>query len=312
MSAWRGPADISFLSIIDVLRYSADYMWLVLALLSGFGDALRDALSKRASSSIPRPLISWSFSLCALPFFLPSLIQNMPQSLPPHVWGLLVFVVCCHVVGGLLLVKALHVSDLSLSVPMTAFTPVFLLVFAPILTGDSPTISGVVGASLVTLGSYVLHIGKVKSGILAPFRALLSESGPRIMLGLSLMWTITACVDRVVVQTVDRVFWGSAQLCGIAVGMLFVVVGQGGLGRPLRKGGYLSLLSIGGSNALSLGAYLFALQVAPVHYVVCLKRVSILFSVVLGRALFQERFLAERLPGAMLMLAGVAVITLFS
>jgi uncharacterized membrane protein len=209
-------------------------------------------------------------------------------------------------------VKALHVTDLSLSVPMTAFTPVFLLVVAPILTGDSPTISGVVGASLVTLGSYVLHIGKVKNGILAPFRALLSESGPRIMLGLSLMWTVTACVDRVVVQTVDRAFWGSAQLCGIALGRLFVVVAQGGVGRSLPKGGYLSLLSIGGSNALSLGAYLFALQVAPVHYVVCLKRVSILFSVVLGRALFQERFLAERLPGAVLMLLGVAVITLFS
>jgi uncharacterized membrane protein len=94
--------------------------------------------------------------------------------------------------------------------------------------------------------------------------------------------------------------------------MFPVVLKKGGFNRPLRKGSYLSLLSIGGSNALSLGAYLFALQLAPVHHVVCLKRVSILFSVILGRLIFDERFLAERLPGAILMLAGVAVITLVS
>lgn len=287
-------------------------MWIFLALLAGLGDALRDALSKKASSSIPRPLISWSYSLCALPFFVPSLIANMPDALPPYLWVLLGFVTCCHVAGGLLLVKALQLSDLSLCVPMMAFTPVFLLVLAPLVAGDSPSIAAVAGAVLVTVGSYVLRIDKAKAGFLAPVRALLSDAGPRIMLGLSLLWTVTACVDRVVVQGVNRTFWGSAQLCGIALLMIPIVLAQGGFTRPLRKGEYGSLLSIGGCNALSLGTYLFALQLAPVHHVVCLKRVSILFSVVLGRALFQERFLAERLPGAVLMLIGVAVITLFS
>jgi len=287
-------------------------MWIVLALLAGVGDALRDALSKRASSSIPRPLISWSYALCALPFFIPSLVANIPESVPGYVWGLLGFVTCCHVVGGLMLVKALQLSDLSICVPMTAFTPVFLLVLAPMLTGDLPTASGVLGATLVTVGSYVLHLDKAKAGALAPFRALLSEAGPRIMLGLSFLWTVTACVDRVVVQSVNRTFWGSAQLCCIALAMFPVVLKKGGFKRPLQKGSYLSLLSIGGSNALSLGAYLFALQLAPVHHVVCLKRVSILFSVILGRLIFDERFLTERLPGAILMLAGVAVITLVS
>ena len=287
-------------------------MWIILALLAGGGDALRDALSKRASSSIPQPLISWSYALCALPFFIPSLMVSIPDSVPPYVWMLLAFVTCCHVVGGLMLVKALQLSDLSLCVPMVAFTPVFLLALAPMFTGDLPTVSGVLGVILVTLGSYVLHLDKAKTGVLAPFRALLSDAGPRIMLGLSFLWTVTACVDRVVVQVVSRTFWGSAQLCCIALAMVPVVLKMGGFDRPLSKASYLSLLSIGGSNALSLGSYLFALQRAPVHDVVCLKRVSILFSVILGRVFFQERFLAERLPGAILMLAGVAVITLLS
>ncbi|MEY4667798.1 MAG: hypothetical protein RL518_497 [Pseudomonadota bacterium] len=287
-------------------------MWIIFALLAGLGDALRDAFSKKASSSVPRSLISWSYALCALPFFLPVLLSELPDHFPPFLWLLLGFVTCCHVIGGLMLVKALQLSDLSLCMPMMAFTPVFLLVVAPLLAGDAPSRAGVVGATLVTLGSYVLNVDKVRVGIMAPFRALLRDNGPRIMLGLSLLWTITACVDRVVVQIVDRAFWGSAQLCGIALAMFPVVVRQGGLSRPLPRGSYLWLLSIGGCNALSLGAYLFALHAAPVHHVVCLKRVSILFSVILGRMLFRERFLSERLPGALMMLAGVVVITLFS
>ena len=287
-------------------------MWIPFALLAGLGDALRDALSKKASASIPRPLITWSYTLCALPFFLPTLARTRPDSLPLWMWWMLLGVASLHVLGGLMLVKALQLSDLSLCIPMIAFTPVFLLVLGPLLAGDVPSIAGIVGAVLVAVGSYVLNIDKAKTGLLAPFRALAYEPGPRIMLGLSLLWTVTACADRVAVQVVDRTFWGSAQLLAISLAMIPVVIARRSFERPLPKGSYISLLSIGGCNALSLAGYLFALQVAPVHHVLCLKRVSILFSVMLGRILFGERFLGERLPGALLMVAGVAIITMFA
>lgn len=63
---------------------------------------------------------------------------------------------------------------------------------------------------------------------------------------------------------------------------------------------------------LSLITYLIAMQYAPVHYVICLKRSSILFSVLLGRLLFNESLLKDRLPGAILMLIGVVIISIFS
>jgi drug/metabolite transporter (DMT)-like permease len=100
-------------------------MWIPFALLAGLGDALRDALSKKASASIPRPLITWSYTLCALPFFLPTLARTMPDSLPLWMWWMLLGVASLHVLGGLMLVKALQLSDLSLCIPLIAFTPVF-------------------------------------------------------------------------------------------------------------------------------------------------------------------------------------------
>jgi len=43
----------------------------------------------------------------------------------------------------------------------------------------------------------------------------------------------------------------------------------------------------------------------------CVKRLSTPLSVVLGRLMFNESLLSDRLPGALLMLMGVVVISLF-
>lgn len=286
-------------------------MWLLLSLIAGLGDALRDALSKRAATAIPRPLITWSYSLCALPFLIPLLWRHLPESIPLEFFALVAFVATCHVCGGLMLVKALHSSDLSVCTPMIAFTPVFLLVVGPTLTGDWPSVAGVIGALLVVGGSYVLNISRSAAGVLAPFKALYTDLGPRLMLGLSLLWSVTGSIDRIAVQRFDPVFWGSSQLLAIAFLLAPVVLKSGALTRRPSLADLRSLITIGGTNCIALATYLVALQLAPVHYVICVKRLSIPFSVVLGRLMFHESLLADRLPGAVLMLLGVIIISLF-
>jgi len=286
-------------------------MWILLSLLAGLADAVRDACSKKASQSVAGPLITWAYSVCAIPFILPGMLRNIPENLPPLFWLLLLGMSSAHVIGGLTLVKALRSSDLSLCTPMVAFTPVFLLVIGPLITGDIPSRFGVIGALLVASGSYVLNLGKAQRGVLAPIRALFEERGSRLMLALALLWSITGSVDRFAVQHFDATFWGGAQLCAISILLIPIVLRQRALRGGISKRAAFLLLALGGWNVVSLFGYLAALKVAPVHYVICLKRSSILFSVLLGRAFFGESFVADRLPGAILMLLGVVVISLF-
>ena len=286
-------------------------MWLILSLVAGFGDALRDALSKRAASELPRPLITWSYSLCAAPFFIPLIITNAPERLTADFWALILLAATCHIFGGLALVKALHSSDLSVCTPMVAFTPVFLLVVGPLLTGDMPSNFGILGAFMVVAGSYVLNISHSSAGLLAPFKALYTQTGPRIMLALALMWSLTGSIDRIAVKRFDPAFWGGAQLCAIALGLIPIILRSGALTPLPSFRGIRSLCGIGVTNCLSLATYLIALQLAPVHYVICVKRLSIPLSVLLGRIMFQEPLLADRLPGALLMLLGVVVISIW-
>jgi uncharacterized membrane protein len=194
---------------------------------------------------------------------------------------------------------------------MVAFTPVFLLVVGPLITGDIPSAYGIIGAFLVAGGSYVLNLGKAGRSAFAPIRALFEEPGSRIMLALALLWSVTGSVDRFVVQQLNSTFWGGAQLCAISILLIPIVLQQGALRGSLSKRSAVLLLALGGWNVLSILGYLAALKAAPVHYVICLKRSSILFSVLLGRTFFGESLVADRLSGALLMLLGVVVISLF-
>jgi uncharacterized membrane protein len=53
------------------------------------------------------------------------------------------------------------------------------------------------------------------------------------------------------------------------------------------------------------------IELAPVAYMIALKRTSILFALILGRVFFREGALRERLLGAFLMLIGAVLISAF-
>ena len=194
---------------------------------------------------------------------------------------------------------------------MGAFTPVFLLFTAPILTGDLPSTAGIFGALFVFLGSYLLNLPEMKDGIFAPFRALFREPGVRIMLFLAFLWSITCCVDRIAVKRYDLIFWGSAEVTFISLLFLPVLFFNYSFSPVPDRSQVGRLFLIGALNAASFWGYLGALLYAPVYYVICVKRLSILFSILLGRFVFHEVGLGDRLLGGLFMLTGVAIISLY-
>ena len=77
--------------------------------------------------------------------------------------------------------RALREGDLSLTLPMLAFTPLFLLVTSPLTLGEFPGTGGLIGVCGVVAGSYVLNLRERRSGFWGPVRALWSNAGSRLM-----------------------------------------------------------------------------------------------------------------------------------
>lgn len=286
-------------------------MWTLLALVAGLGDALRDTASKRCTD-LPSPLlVSWAYSLFMLPFVVPLLWDARIAELPIDFWTMNLLVASLHVLGGIILVKSLHAADLSIIIPLSAFSPVFLLFIGPIISGDSVTSIGVLGAVLVVIGAYLINLSKVSAGFKAPIIALVHNPGARGMLLLALLWSITGSIDRLAVQSFPLKVWAPIQMVGISTLFLPILIFGGHLKGFGSRKSLFRLFPIGAFNALSFIPYLFALQLAPVQYVVCIKRTSILFSLLLGRTMFGENALGERALGACLMFLGVVVISVF-
>lgn len=60
------------------------------------------------------------------------------------------------------------------------------------------------------------------------------------------------------------------------------------------------------------GFYLIAIQYTYISYVVSVKRFAIIISVAIGYFLFKEKNIKERLIGAIVMVIGVILISLFN
>ena len=97
----------------------------------------------------------------------------------------------------------------------------------------------------------------------------------------------------------------------ISILFLPVVALRKGITFRLPRQTWGRLLMVGGFNALSFGTYQVALQLAPVFYVVCVKRSSILFSIIFGRVAFNEAQASGRILGGALMVVGIAVISIW-
>jgi drug/metabolite transporter (DMT)-like permease len=169
---------------------------------------------------------------------------------------------------------------------------VFILITSPIMVGEWPNFWGVVGVLFIVAGSYVLNLGERQRGYFAPFRALLQERGPRLMLITAFFWSIATSV------------FVAFLLFPIMLHKLRREVKQ--IPRRLQ-----ALAPIGFFDALTAIFQMTAISLTLVAHVIAIKRTSTIMSVLWGFLIFKEAGFKERLVGASIMGVGVLLISLF-
>ena len=254
-------------------------------------------------------VVAWGMKFFALPFLLPLLVFVDVPPLKPEFWTALVVGGSLNVITAILYMKALQSSDLSLTLPMLTFTPLFLLLTSPVIVGEFPSYLGILGIIFIVIGSYLLNFKEKSGGYLAPFRAIIRQKGPRLMLIVAFIWSITSNFDKVGVQSSSPFFWTITVSAYIMVGMIPLVYGKlRKIGvRKLQASKFLMLMGL--FFSLSMICQMTAVKLTLVAYVIAIKRTSALMGVLWGHFLFKEKNLGERLIGAIVMLLGVIIIS---
>jgi len=284
-------------------------VWFPFAISSALFESLKDVFGKKGLKDIDEYVISWSLFSFSLPLVMPILFLAGIPEIKPEFWLALLISGSLNTLAVVLYMKAIKQSDLSITIPILAFTPLFLLITSPLIVGEFPSAIGIIGVILIVVGSYLLKIKEITNGYLAPFRALFKETGPKLMLAVAFIWSITSNFDKIGVRNSSPIFWVAAFSIFMSL-ILFLLMLYKSKSISLTPSSLKILMPLGFFGGLTLIFQMIAISLTLVPYVISIKRTSAIISVVLGRLIFKEMGLKERLMGAAIMVLGAALIVL--
>ena len=281
--------------------------------ISAFGGAILDAgyyaLAKRFLASVTDDVLAAGAFLGTSALLL---LISFAKGIPPVSSALIQPVIITgtfNIVAAALVFYTLRRTDLSLAIPIITFTLVFLAGTSYLVLGEVPTASGMAGILLIVLGAFCIQVSPGRSAPSAPWDRA-RRKGIATMLGVAFLYSLSIPFDKAVVLASDTIF-GSALVC-LYIGVAFagIALARGSWkqvppGAAFSAALVLGLVLVGETIAINLA---YTLQIVP--YVIAVKRLSILFSVLIGGFVFREGGIRFRILGALIMIGGVVLIVL--
>jgi drug/metabolite transporter (DMT)-like permease len=223
----------------------------------------------------------------------------------PDFWPLVAASTTLNVAAYLLFVRAFRLAEASLVAPLMLLTPVLLLATSPIMVGERVSPLGGFGVVLSVVGAIILASSEPGSSPTASLKTFLRDEGVHAMSLTAAIWSVTANLDKLGLRASTPMIWITAISGGIALASvgLWLATARG----PVRLRALRWAFAAGAANALGNAVQMYALTLLFVPYVIAIKRMSALFTVLVGGMAFRENIRA-RLLGAGVMFAGAALV----
>ncbi len=288
--------------------------WLPLALACAFSLALADTATKRfLVGYTAADLVMVRFGLTAL-LLLPLLWVAPPAMPPMEFWYWMGAALPLEVLAEVLYVLAIRDSPLSLTLPYLAFTPVLVTISGYLLLGETVSAQGLTGILLVVMGAYLLNLEHARlmwpRTWFAPLVAILQERGSRYMLGVAVIYGVTSVLGKGAMQYMPTASFGAFYFASVGLATLVVfALWQPAALRTLALPRPAHLL-VAGLMGVMIVTHFLALALVETAYMISVKRVSILFGILLGALVLAERHLARNLLAGAMMVGGVVLIAL--
>lgn len=281
----------------------------LLAILTCLFYGLQGTYGKVLTKTFPSAIITWATFTFSLPLILAFLIIKGIPSINLHnfLWSTLTSFFI-NLIAFNLFFKALSLSSLSLTMPFTAFTPLFLIPIAFLILGELPDFTGNLGIFFIISGAYGLHTGS--GNLLSPFRNILINKGTRYMLIVAIMWSLSATVEKVAVLSSSPEFYGTTIESLLSAAYFpYIFYFHRESTKNITKN-FGKLLVIGIITAAMVLFQFTSYQYLLAGYVVAFKRAGVIVSVFLGFLLFNEKNILKNLIYTTIMVIGVILIML--
>ena len=287
-------------------------LWFFMALVAAGGSAASDTLTKKFFSDFHSFEMGLIRLVYAAPFLLAGFLLVPRPPLDTTFWLCVGVNLPLETAALLCYMRAIKVSPLSLTIPFLAFTPAFVILTGRLFLGEVLNPPGLLGIGLVVTGSYVLNLSQARSRWFAPIAAVFREQGSWLMLITGFLFSFTATLGKVGILHSSPPFFAVTYFSCLLFLMLLLAPFIPGvrfrnlIARPLPA------LACGVAAGVMIFSHYLAISLVEAAYMLSVKRMNLLFGVILGALVFHETRIRERLTGALIMIAGVFLIGLFS
>lgn len=284
-------------------------MWILFAVLNPISESIRSLIIKKASVQVEPIIITWANNIIPVILF-PIVMYFTGTEIKSNTqfWYGFSIAGVIQIAASVIYMRAISHGEISSVMPMLSFTPLFLLLFGPVIIGEFPNGQGIAGILLVVLGSYLLNLDPKKMSLLEPFKAMARNKGTRLMFAVAILWSISGVFDKISITN-------SSVLQHITFTniLIFITITAWLAFRKKLKlteiyGARKNLLLVSGFTTASYFFHYSALALTLVAYVVSMKRMAGMFSVILGALFLKEPNIKQRLIGSVVMFIGVLLI----
>ncbi|MBN1644519.1 EamA family transporter [Candidatus Woesearchaeota archaeon] len=285
--------------------------WILLIIASSLLGSIAMLFKKKAlikEHSAQYLLAFKPLELGLLLFFLPFIAFKIPVTIV-----LFIFLVSLlSSVALLYIAKSYRHMELSTVAPLTNLMPLFVIIIAAGLLGESVTYKHFAGIGLLLAGTYYLESEHCAGHWLSPLKQLKSKYVLFLLFGF-LLSAIIAVSEKVIISSVSPftlLFYNySFQSFNFIVLSTFMYGGWRDIIHAYKTS-WKPLLGNAFFANLSNLAYFFAISVTFVSLAVPVKRLSSLFAIFLGGKFLKEGRIFHKTIACLIMLAGVFVIAL--
>ena len=208
--------------------------------------------------------------------------------------------------SALLFLKAIKQSDLSLTIPLLSLSPLFSSFFSFFFLDEKLSYFQYIGVFLIIFGTLVLYSKKITLGeILKSFKVLAINNSAKLMIVVSLIWSLTPVLDKLCLEHSSINIHGLIQSFGLMILLIFLLKKEKYEFLSLKRNWRLILITIlTGIIATVLQFYAILFNYVPIMETIK-RSIGQLSSVLFGKLFFEEKITKPKILGVLILSVGV-------
>ena len=289
--------------------------WYWLALISAMLSAFAAIMQKKVLGSISAIRFTVIVSIF-IALFSTLLISKLDLSSAGTATVLILFSKSIiNATAFLCIMYALKHLEISRALPLLASSPMLVAILAFIFLGESLSLFEICGMLLIVFGTYILELKKNEK-LSDPFRVFIDSKYHRIILLALLLMSVSAVIDKLLL--------GKYKLPPVTFLILqnyfFLIIffnywviykirnKEVKLFSGIQKNAVIIIIIIAIVTIGYRWTQIESTKLAPVGLVISLKRLSVLFAVIIGAKLFKEENYLRKVIATALIVAGALMI----